>query len=191
VLSTDDDEIAQIGRQLGLHVPFLRPADLAEDTTPTFPVVIHALETLGNAGEHFDAVCLLQPTNPLRRPEDIDGCIELLESTQADAVVTVRRVPDEYNPSWVFWKDDKGKMSLSTGDIVPISRRQDLKPAYHRDGSVYVSRCDSLKSSGNLYGNDVRGYETLQTEYVNIDTQDDWVVASALMEQRLPDHLRG
>jgi CMP-N-acetylneuraminic acid synthetase len=191
VLSTDDDEIAQIGRQLGLHVPFLRPADLAEDTTPTFPVVMHALETLGNAGEHFDAVCLLQPTNPLRRPEDIDGCIELLESTQADAVVTVRRVPDEYNPSWVFWRDDNGKMSLSTGDIVPISRRQDLKPAYHRDGSVYVSRCDSLKSSGNLYGNDVRGYETLQTEYVNIDTQDDWVVASALMEQRLPDHLRG
>ena len=191
VLSTDDDEIAQIGRQLGLHVPFLRPADLATDTTPTYPVVMHALECLGDAGEHFDAVCLLQPTNPLRNSDDVNGCIELLEKTGADAVVTVRRVPDEYNPSWVFWKDADGKMSLSTGESVPISRRQDLTPAYHRDGSIYVSRCDSLRSSGNLYGADVRGYESPQTEYVNIDTQADWVAASALIEQRHEDQLRG
>lgn len=185
VLSTDDEEIAQIGRELGLHVPFLRPADLAKDTTPTYPVVIHALDELARGGEYFDAVCLLQPTTPLRRPEDIDGCIELLESSNADSVVTVRRVPEEYNPSWVFWKDENGKMSLATGEIVPVPRRQDLVPAFHRDGSIYVSRCESLRTSGNLYGEDLRGYETSQTEYVNIDTLDDWSAASVLMERNV------
>ena len=94
ILSTDDEEIAEVGRSCGLEVPFLRPAKLAEDTTPTLPVVQHAVQFLETRGEQFDAICLLQPTNPLRQTSDIDGCIELLESAEADTVFTMLAVPE-------------------------------------------------------------------------------------------------
>ncbi|HEX2639627.1 MAG TPA: acylneuraminate cytidylyltransferase family protein, partial [Pyrinomonadaceae bacterium] len=100
ILTTEDPEIAAVGEKLGLDIPFMRPADLAHDNTPTLPVVVHAVETLEQMGETYDAVCLLQPTNPLRRPEEIDGCIDLLVRTGADSVFTVLRVPDTYNPKW-------------------------------------------------------------------------------------------
>src|SRR5262245_49368383 len=73
ILSTDHEEIARIGRECGLEVPFMRPAELAEDETPMLPVIQHAVRWLEVRGDSFDAVCLLQPTNPLRRPDDIDA----------------------------------------------------------------------------------------------------------------------
>lgn len=184
ILSTEDEEIAWVGREVGLDVPFMRPAYLAADDTPTLPVVLHAIEALERLGDRFDAVCLLQPTNPLRRSEDIDNCIDLLEKTGADSVFTVRRVPDEYNPKWVYWKEADDRMSLSTGDNLPVPRRQELPPAYHRDGSVYVTRCCSLQAYGNLYGIDTRGYEIAGGHHINIDTFNDWAAATTLLEKR-------
>src|SRR5262249_19025072 len=95
ILSTEDEEIVEIGRFCGLETPFLRPSELAEDDTPMLYVVQHALRWMENNGRCFDAVCLLQPTNPLRRAEDIDACIELLEASDADAVMTILPVPAE------------------------------------------------------------------------------------------------
>ena len=174
VLSTEDMEIASVGRECGLEVPFMRPASLAEDSTPTLPVVIHALKSLEELGDKFDAVCLLQPTNPLRRSLDIDNCVELFEQSTADSVLSVRRVPAEYNPKWVYWRDAEGKLSISTGDGEPVSRRQDLPDAYHRDGSVYVTRTEVILDRGSLYGDHVLGYEMPAEFSVNIDTEEDW-----------------
>src|SRR5688572_9897282 len=81
ILSTEDPEIADVGQRCGLEVPFVRPRELAADTTPGFLVVKHALQWMEDHAESFDALCLLQPTNPLRRSEDIDGCVELLEAS--------------------------------------------------------------------------------------------------------------
>ncbi|QQS42025.1 MAG: acylneuraminate cytidylyltransferase family protein [Acidobacteriota bacterium] len=181
ILSTEDQEIAEVGRSLGLDVPFIRPAELAEDTTPTLPVVQHALRQMEDAGEMFDAVCLLQPTNPLRRPEDIDGCIRLLESSGADSVVSVLLVPSEYNPSWVYWKSENGELLLSTGQDEPPPRRQDLPAAFHRDGTIYVTRTEVIRAAGSLYGRNTVGYEMNADFSVNIDTQSDWVKAEDLV----------
>ncbi|MEP6903238.1 MAG: acylneuraminate cytidylyltransferase family protein, partial [Actinomycetota bacterium] len=101
ILSTEDAEIADVGRTCGLDVPFMRPLELAQDSTPSLNVVRHALLTLQANGEDFDAICLLQPTNPLRRADDIDACVELLIRTKADSVISVLPVPHEYNPKWV------------------------------------------------------------------------------------------
>lgn len=181
ILSTEDEEIAEIGMRYGADVPFMRPAELAQDTTPTLPVIRHAVESLEAAGEFYDAICLLQPTNPLRRAEDIDNCIELFEESEADSVISILPVPHEYNPKWVYWKNADGKMILTTGENEPVSRRQDLPPAFHREGSVYVTRKTVLFESGNLYGTNVQGYE-MEPEYsVNVDTLEDW----NRVEQRL------
>src|SRR6266542_3101672 len=140
VLSTDDAEIAEVGRECGLDVPFLRPAELALDDTPTLPALQHAVGFLEARGDRFDYICLLQPTQPLRTAEDIDRCIDLLLSENLDAVVSVLPVPHQYNPHWVYFRRPDGSLRLSTGESAPIPRRQELPPAFHRDGSVYVTR---------------------------------------------------
>jgi CMP-N,N'-diacetyllegionaminic acid synthase len=177
ILSTDDEQIAEVGRLCGLEVPFMRPPELAEDSTPTLPVIQHAVHWLENRGMCFDAVCLLQPTNPFRRAADIDGCIELLESSEADSVVTMLPVPDEYNPHWVYVADTEGTMRLCTGETTPITRRQDLPPAFYREGSVYVTRRDVLVYENSLYGNCVRGYVLNGDAGINIDNPSDWARA--------------
>lgn len=183
ILSSEDTEIAAVGRELGLEVLFMRPGRLAADDTPTFPVVVHALKEMEKLGEEFDAICLLQPTNPLRRSEDIDACIELLEHSGADSVVSVLPVPIEYNPHWVYFESGTGELRLATGEDQPIARRQDLPKAYHRDGSVYVTRIGVRGKFKNLYGETVRGFEVAANRSVNIDTFEDWKRAEAILKQ--------
>jgi len=185
ILSTEYEEIAEVGRLCGLDVPFMRPAELAEDDTPALPVVQHAVNYLELQGERFDAVCLLQPTNPLRRPEDIDGCIDLLEESGADSVVTILPVPLEYNPHWVYVRTENGRLRLSTGEAVPISRRQRLPPAFHREGSVYVTRRDVLMEQGSLYGEHLEGYPLDPARCVNIDNYEDWQRAEMLLQEQM------
>jgi CMP-N-acetylneuraminic acid synthetase len=181
ILSTDDKEIADVGRQCGLESPFLRPAHLATDSTPTLAVIEHLLGWLKERGENYDAVCLLQPTTPLRRAQDIDACIELLETSGADAVVSVAPVPAEFNPHWVYFKDKAGFLKLSTGEPNPIPRRQDLPPAFHRDGSIYVTRRQVILEQHSLYGGRVAAYCVDPERTVNIDTLEDWERAEQLL----------
>jgi len=180
VLSTEDAEIAEVGRQVGLEVPFLRPSFLAEDNTPTLPVLQDVVKRLEAEGQCYDAVCLLQPTSPFRSDKDIDGCIEMLETCGADAVVTVRVVPTEYNPHWTYFMNEHGMLRLSTGEGTPIARRQQLPLAYHRDGSIYITRRDVLVVSGSLYGERLAGYLVYGARQVNIDRPADLERARAL-----------
>jgi CMP-N-acetylneuraminic acid synthetase len=161
----------------------MRPPELAADATPSLLVVRHALEWLGSRGDLFDAVCLLQPTHPFRQSGDIDACIALLGESGADSVVTVLPVPPEYNPHWVFFRGPDGALRLSTGESTPIPRRQDLPPAFHREGSVYVTLRDVVLKGGSLFGDRVIGYPVDPGKSVNIDTQDDWARAERLLRE--------
>jgi CMP-N-acetylneuraminic acid synthetase len=143
--------------------------------------VQHAVSWLEAHGDRFDAICQLQPTSPLRDPGEIDGCIAMLEESEADAVMTVARVPDEYNPHWVYLQAPDGALRLSTGDAVPLPRRQVLPPAFHRDGSVYVTRRDVVMNENSLYGSRVLGWVVDGHERVNIDRIDDFDRAETLL----------
>jgi len=186
VLSTEDKEIAEVGRQCGLEVPFMRPPELARDEMPTLPVLQHAVRALEAAGESYDAICLLQPTTPFRSSENIDACIQLLAESGADCVMTVLPVPAEHNPHWVYFRNGDGLLRLSTGEETPISRRQMLPPAYHREGSVYVTRRDILMEQNSLYGSNVAGHLVDASKSVNLDTPGDWDRAETLLLQRAP-----
>lgn len=182
VASTEDEEIADVARTLGLRVPFLRPMELALDETPTVPVVLHTLRSLEERGERYDAVCLLQCTVPFRQPGEIDMCIRLLEQSNADAVATVSRVPHQYHPGWVYRRDNEGLLSLFSGQVEPPPRRQDLPPAFCRDGSVYVTRCEVVMQQNSLYGRRLAGC-VVDAERVNLDTAEDWRRAEALQNR--------
>lgn len=184
VLSTEDEEIAKVGRACGLEVSFLRPQELARDNTPSLPVVQHAVHFLEAQGARFDAVCILQPTSPLRLSTDIDSAIEVFEKSNADSVVSVLEVPICFNPHKIYLMRDDGSLYLSTGEPEPISRRQNIPPAYRRNGAVYLSRRDVVMQQDSLYGKRVMGVLMPEDRSIDIDTLEDWDRAEALMLKR-------
>ena len=179
ILSTEDAELASLGRDLELEVPFLRPPELAQDDTPTLPVMVHALDSLEAEGERFDAVCLLQPTTPFRRLADLEAAVHRFHRGDVDTVVSMQRVPHEHHPSWV-WVDGPNGLRLADGADQPIPRRQDLPPAYHRDGSIYLVRAETLRSA-TIYGPRLAMIEGDPNRHVNLDHPDDWARAEALL----------
>lgn len=184
ILSTDDPEIAEVGARYGLEAPFVRPSELALDTTPSLPVLQHAVRRLEEQGESYDAVCLLQPVCPLRTAEMIDGCIEMLETSGCDCVVTMLPVPSDFNPHWVYRQEPDGRMRLYTGETTPIPRRQELPPAFHREGSVYVTLRRILMDGNSLFGEHVRGFAVSPGDSVNIDLPEDVERAERLLVAR-------
>jgi CMP-N-acetylneuraminic acid synthetase len=182
ILTTEDNEIAQLGHVLGIEVPFLRPMELAQDDTPTLPVLQHAVRWLeANEADQYDVICLLQPTNPLRSANVIDACIFQLEQSGADSLVTMLPVPAEYNPHWVYFRQPDCTFRLCTGERNPIPRRQELPPAYHREGSVYLTTRDVLMEQSTLFGAKLVGYVLSPEQCVNIDSEADWERAETML----------
>lgn len=185
IVNTEDKQIAEIATQYGADVPFMRPVELAQDETPTLDVVEHTLLFFGSKGQNFDAVCLLQPTSPFRPDGLIDQAIKTFIESDADALVTVRSVPDEFNPHWVFEPDERGYLKIATGDTEIIPRRQELPPAYFRDGSIYLTKSDVILERHSLYGEKL-AYLVMpgNVPYVNLDTPSDWEQAERIIAQQ-------
>jgi CMP-N-acetylneuraminic acid synthetase len=185
VLSTDSPEIADLGRSLGLDAPFLRPAVLAADDTPTLDVVIHALGWLERSGDPYDAVVLLQPTSPFRPAGMIDRAVRLLQEQDASSVISMQPVPHHHHPFWVFLSDGEGGVRLSTGGRDPIPRRQLLPTALVRDGRLYAVRSCVALEQRSLYGDRCVPLCEPNEANVNLDTLDDFAQAERLLERRL------
>lgn len=181
MVSTESEKIADIAKLAGANVPFMRPENLADDNSKTLDVVIHVMEQYEKNGVHFDAVCLLQPTNPLRTTALIDRCVKEFENRQADSLITVRSVPHEFNPHWIFEANADGFLTLATGEDEIIPRRQELPNAYYRDGSVYITKTDVLLNKRSLYGDKIAFLNTDGEPHINIDTMSDWTEAERLL----------
>lgn len=182
ILSTDDPAIADTGRSYGCETPFVRPADLARDETPHLPVMQHAVRWLAeHDGYRPDAVLILQPTSPLRRPEDIRASIRLLETSGGDSVVSVSEVPAHVHPMRTLRLDDQDAAVLFvTGEPVRrrINRRQDLPPAWAMNGAIYVFRTPVLfAGEPSLYGDRAVAYRMPSEFGISIDDLDDWAAA--------------
>jgi CMP-N-acetylneuraminic acid synthetase len=180
ILSSDDPKIIAVAEEIGLEVPFRRPTVLAADDTPTLDVVKHALNYFAQKGQNFDAVCLLQVTSPFRRNGLIDAAIEQFSKGKFDSLISVREVPAEFNPHWIF-EQNNGQLAIATGEKEIISRRQDLPKAYHRDGAIYITKTEVLQKQNSLYGNKIGFIDTTGDPHVNIDTPADWEKAGWLL----------
>lgn len=182
VLSTDDDGIADAGKSLGLEVPFLRPDHLALDTTPTIPVLQDVVQRLEANGERFDAIFTLQPTNPLRISSDIDGAIELLQESGAESVIGFTPV-GERHPARMKWIAADGRVwDPDFAEAFEGQRRQDLRPLFLRDGSVYLTRRDVLMKKNSIQGSDCRAWLIPQERACNIDEPFDLFLAEQLFK---------
>lgn len=184
VVSTDDEEIASAARAYGAETPFLRPAELAADSTPDLPVYMHALEMLAAHGFHPAATVWLRPTAPLRTVADMDGALDLLHASGADCVRSVCAV--EHHPYWMRRLDgDRLEPFLEGLREENYPRRQLLPPAYRLNGAVDVVRASSIKPGASaLFGGDVRGFVMPQRRSIDLDSELDFVVAEALLGMR-------
>lgn len=177
VVSTDDEAIADGARHLGLDVPFMRPAALAEDATPMLPVLQHADREMTARGFAAGVVVLLQPTSPLRRAEHVDAAVDLLVESGADSVVSVVEVPHQFSPVSVMRMEGKRLVPFLDGELV--TRRQDKPRTWARNGpAVLAVRADVLRG-GSLYGTDVRPLVMTAHDSFDLDTPDDleWLEA--------------
>ena len=181
VLSTDDEEIAQVAREHGIEVPFMRPPELAQDDTPTIPVLQDVVRRFAAAGETYDAVFVLQPTNPLRRVTDIDGAIELLEKTGADSVISFVDVGEKH-PARMKQLDNAGRIvNPPFAEAFEGQRRQDLSKLYLREGSVYLTRTSVLMEQNSLQGDDCRAWLMPANRACNIDEPWDLFLAEQIL----------
>jgi CMP-N-acetylneuraminic acid synthetase len=182
ILSTDDEEIARVGRSCGLEVPFMRPRELARDETPTIPVLQDVVRKLELAGESYDAVFTLQPTTPLRRPEDIDGAIELLERTGADSVISFVDVGEKHPARMKFIESDGRALDPPFAEQFEGQRRQDLPKLYLREGSIYLTRRAVLMKQNSLKGGNCRAWIIPQERACNIDAPFDLFLAEQMLK---------
>jgi N-acylneuraminate cytidylyltransferase len=173
VLSTDSERIADEGRRVGLEVPFLRPSDLAQDDTPMLPVIEHAVDVMSRQGWEPEVIVLLQPTSPLRTPVHIRAAVQALRDSGADSVVTVVELPRHLSPDYV--------MRVEEGRLVPflpagtnVTRRQDARQAFVRDGTVYVFWAKTLRETHSIYGRICRPLVVPADESITIDAPGDW-----------------
>jgi CMP-N,N'-diacetyllegionaminic acid synthase len=184
VLSTEDEEIARVGRVWGLDVPFMRPMELAGDETPTIPVLQDVVRKLEAIGECYDAVFVLQPTTPLRRGEDIDGAIELLERTGADSVISFVDVGEKHPARMKFITAEGRVIDPPFAEQFEGQRRQELPTLYLREGSIYLTRWAVLMQQNSLKGGDCRAWIVPQERACNIDTPFDLFLAEQLLKYR-------
>lgn len=179
IVSTDDEEIARVSRECGAHIPFLRPACLAEDTSTSNDVILHALNELT---DQFDIVILLQPTSPLRTAMQIDSAIEVLEGEDVDGVVSVCEC--EHSPLWSNVLPEGGNMGGFIRPEVLGKRSQDLPKFYRLNGAIYAYKCSSLIANGGIHYSDaVYAYKMPQESSVDIDTHHDFKIASSLIRK--------
>jgi len=179
IVSTEDDEIAQIGKKYGAQV-IVRPPQLAQDDTPSLPVFQHVIEYLEEAeGLVVETIVVLQPTSPLRTAQDIDRAIQEFLETGCDSVVSVCEV--EHPPQWMYVLDhDKLKPFLKGGGS--ITRRQDAPKLYRPNGAVYVTRRNIIMKKNKLLGSDTRPYIMPAERSIDIDTELDFRLAEMLIK---------
>ena len=179
VVSTEDEEVANISRAWGADVPFMRPVGLASDDTAGIEPVLHALSILPK----FDWILVLQPTSPLRTAQDIEAVMNLAETKNASSVVSVCEAST--HPYWTYQRDTEEHLSPLVSSP-SIYRRQDLPPAYALNGALYLARCDWLLQSRTFMSPETLGYVMPIERSVDIDSPLDWKWAEFLMKEQ--DH---
>jgi len=186
ILSSDDEEAARIAGELGVEVPFMRPAALSTDDTPHLPVMQHAVSWMRDQ-QHYqpDWVMILMPTSPLRRPEHIVESVALALRSGADSVVSVDEMPAHFHPMRAVTVDENGWARLLVGDR-PIRyrpvRRQGMPKAWVFNGAIYLFKAALLAAAEpSLYGDRVAAYAMAPPFGHNIDDESDWARAEQIM----------
>ena len=176
VVSTDSPEIASIAREYGAETPFIRPEALAQDETPTEPVMAHSIEWYESSGVKHDAVILLQPTSPLRLPGSLQKAVDCFQVEKGSSLLSV------CESHAFFWR--KTSPVSASYDFKNRPRRQDINEgerSYKETGSIYITLLDAFKNFNNRLVQGIQTFEMAEIESYEIDTEVDFLVIESLM----------
>lgn len=183
IVSTDSAEIADVARQWGADVPFLRPPELAQDDTPMWPVLQHAIAYVeAHDGVRYDALLLLDPTSPAREPADITGALRQLQETPAaDGVIGVSR--PVFNPIWHCVVERDGWMTDLIEEGTRYERRQDVPAVYRINGSLYIWRTAFVRTADRSWRQTGRHviHEIPELRAMSLDDEDEFKLAELLV----------
>ena len=184
VLSTDDSEIAEIGKSIGLNVPFIRPSELANDTATAVSVVKHALEWCKKIHDfQAEYLMLLQPTSPFRPPHIIHDAYKMLQESGTDAVIGVK--PIYRNLSTIFSHDDQKNMRPLDEQAEKITRRQDVRTLYTPNGAMYAIKSNTLLTQNTLFPKNNKGLVMDKIQSHDIDDLTDWHIAESYVNSKI------
>jgi CMP-N,N'-diacetyllegionaminic acid synthase len=186
LISTEDAEFAAIAQAAGADAPFLRPVELASDTSPSIDFLLHALDTLAAAGEHYGYVALLEPTSPLTEASDIDAALQALVARrdEAEAIVGVTALTSSH-PAFA--------VRIAAGGLIQphaapsfgqMPRRQDIEPLYSLDGSLYISTTTALRRERGFYHQKTLPYVTPRWKSFEVDDLVDFICIEAMLAHR-------
>jgi len=185
MVSTDDKKIAEISRDYGSKIPFLRPDYLATDTVKTVDVVIDIIKYYREElNQVFDVIVVLQPTSPLRDNKDIDNAIELFIGKKANAVISVCEA--EHSPMWSNTLPKNLSMNNFLKDEIINVRSQDLETFYRLNGAVYIVRTDILLNEQRFFPEEKSyAYVMKKDKSIDIDTKTDFRLAEILINKKI------
>jgi CMP-N,N'-diacetyllegionaminic acid synthase len=180
-VTTDNQEIADVSKKFGAKI-IERPAELATDTASSEAALVHALADIKKK-EPFDAVVFLQATSPLREPSDIDSALQLFYREQAESLFSAAVLEDP-----CIWSDMNGEITSVTFDYKNRKRRQDRKPYFLENGSIYIFRPNTLSTYNNRLGGKISLYPMSLWKSYEIDSPDDIKICEFFMQfKRLTD----
>lgn len=179
-VSTDSEKYAEIAREGGAEVPFLRNAVNATDTASSWDVVKEALERFAQAGKDFDMVTLLQPTTPLRSSKDIINAYEIFYNKKSNAVVSVCEM--NHSPLWCNVLPEDNSLNHFLRNNIADKPRQSLDTYYRINGAIYMVNTLYLENSGDIYGDNCYAYIMKKENSVDIDDRFDFIFAEVLLK---------
>ncbi len=184
VVSTDDKTIADVAQQYNAEVPFVRPAELAKDTSSSIDVVLHALDFFEKRGDQFDFVCMLEATSPQRSADDILSALNLVMRTDgAESIVGVCKT-ESAHPAFLALKDKNNFITSYAGDNFAPKRRQEIDDVYFFEGSLYISKVKSLYNFKSFYHEKTLGFEMPKWKSFEVDDKVDFMIIESLMKAR-------
>ena len=179
IVSTDDENIANVGKEFGAEI-IMRPVVLAQDDTPEWLAWQHAVDFLENKGEYFNRFVSLPATSPLRSKEDVMACLNLLDN-QTDIVVTMTETTR--SPFFNMVKKTEGYITLLMDGKTNYSRRQDTPCNFDMTTVAYVTRPEFIKINNGIFEGRVRAINVPKERAIDIDDELDFFMAEALMKR--------
>ena len=184
IVSTDGEEIAQISRDYGAEVPFMRPKELAQDNSSHIDVVTHAIEwMMDNKNYCPDYIMLLQPTSPLRVVEDIDSAIAIAKKHNADSVISVHEVHD--HPFFMRRITESGTLVDFLEKPKGYLPRQSLPPIFYENGAIYLIRREVFLECKSWYTDQSYPYVMPAERSLQIDSLWEFNFAELILRDML------
>ena len=179
-VSTDSKEYAEIAREWGAEVPFLRNAEMSSDTASTWEAMRYVLKEYEKKGYVFDTITVLQPTSPLRTAPDIQGAFSFFRKKQANMISSVCEM--EHSPLWSNVLPEDFSMENFEDENLAFLPRQSLPTYYRENGAIYIVKTEHLFLEKNIYKKKCYAYLMQSSHSVDIDNELDFMIAETVMK---------